>query len=65
MELLGVDTKTKYIEIPKITKELMKKVFDMEEYSVKIYMVSNVNIDNFKQRQYVFEKLKKFIRMVR
>lgn len=31
MELLGVDTKTKYTEIPKITKELMKKVFEIEE----------------------------------
>ena len=31
MKLLGVDTKTKYTEIPKITKELMKKVFEIEE----------------------------------
>lgn len=31
MELLGVDTKTKYVEIPKITKELMKKVFEIRE----------------------------------
>lgn len=31
MELLGVDTKTKYTEIPKLTKELMKKVFEIEE----------------------------------
>lgn len=31
MELLGVDTKTKYTEIPKITKELMKKVFEIQE----------------------------------
>lgn len=31
MELLGVDTKTKYAEIPKITKELMKKVFEIQE----------------------------------
>jgi plasmid replication initiation protein len=31
MELLGVDTKTKYTEIPKITKELMKKVFEIRE----------------------------------
>ena len=31
MELLGVDTKTKYTEIPKITKELMKKVFEIHE----------------------------------
>lgn len=31
MELLGVGTKTKYTEIPKITKELMKKVFEIEE----------------------------------
>ena len=31
MELLGVNTKTKYTEIPKITKELMKKVFEIEE----------------------------------
>jgi plasmid replication initiation protein len=31
MELLGVDTKTKYTEVPKITKELMKKVFEIEE----------------------------------
>lgn len=31
MELLGVDTKTKYSEIPKITKELMKKVIEIQE----------------------------------
>ena len=31
MKLLGVDTKTKYTEIPKITKELMKKVFEIQE----------------------------------
>lgn len=31
MELLGVETKTKYTEVPKITKELMKKVFEIEE----------------------------------
>lgn len=31
MELLGVDTKTKYTEIPKITKELMKKVLEIQE----------------------------------
>lgn len=31
MDLLGVDTKTKYTEIPKITKELMKKVFEIQE----------------------------------
>jgi len=31
MKLLGVNTKTKYSEIPKITKELMKKVFEIEE----------------------------------
>lgn len=31
MELLGVETKTKYTEIPKITKELMKKVFEIHE----------------------------------
>lgn len=31
MELLGVDTKSKYTEIPKITKELMKKVFEIQE----------------------------------
>lgn len=31
MNLLGVDTKTKYTEVPKITKELMKKVFEIEE----------------------------------
>ena len=31
MELLGVDTKTKYTEVPKITKELMKKVFEIHE----------------------------------
>lgn len=31
MELLGVNTKTKYTETPKITKELMKKVFEIEE----------------------------------
>lgn len=31
MNLLGVDTKTKYTEVPKITKELMKKVFEIDE----------------------------------
>lgn len=31
MELLGVETQTKYTEIPKITKELMKKVFEIKE----------------------------------
>lgn len=31
MELLGVDSKTKYTEIPKLTKELMKKVFEIKE----------------------------------
>lgn len=31
MKLLDVDTKTKYCEIPKITKELMKKVFEIKE----------------------------------
>ncbi|NGT79626.1 replication initiation protein, partial [Clostridium perfringens] len=36
MELLGVNTKTKYTEIPKITKDLMKKVFEIEEDDVII-----------------------------
>lgn len=31
MKILEVDTKTKYTEIPKITKELMKKVFEIQE----------------------------------
>ena len=31
MELLGVQDKSKYIEIPKITKDLMKKVFEIKE----------------------------------
>ncbi|MDS1005254.1 replication initiation protein [Clostridium sporogenes] len=31
MRLLGVENKAKYIEIPKITKELMKKVFEIQE----------------------------------
>jgi plasmid replication initiation protein len=31
MDLLGVNTKTKYTSIPKITKELMKKVFEIHE----------------------------------
>jgi len=31
MELLGISTKTKYKEIPKITKDLMKKVFEVKE----------------------------------
>ena len=31
MELLGIETQTKYTEIPKITKELMKKVFEIKE----------------------------------
>ena len=31
MELLGVENQAKYTEIPRITKELMKKVFEIEE----------------------------------
>lgn len=31
MDLLGVADKSKYTEIPKITKELMKKVFEIQE----------------------------------
>jgi plasmid replication initiation protein len=31
MELLGVENKSKYTEIPKMTKELMKKVFEIQE----------------------------------
>ncbi|EPY2275150.1 replication initiation protein [Clostridium sporogenes] len=31
MELVGVDDKSKYTEIPKITKELMKKVFEIKQ----------------------------------
>ncbi|NFO72304.1 replication initiation protein [Clostridium botulinum] len=31
MDLLGVENQAKYTEIPKITKELMKKVFEIEE----------------------------------
>jgi plasmid replication initiation protein len=31
MELLGVEDKSKYTQIPKITKELMKKVFEIQE----------------------------------
>ena len=31
MKLVGVQDKSKYTEIPKITKELMKKVFEIEE----------------------------------
>lgn len=31
MELLGVENQSKYTEIPKITKELMKKVFEIQE----------------------------------
>ena len=31
MELLGVENQSKYTEIPKITKELMKKVFEIHE----------------------------------
>ncbi|MBZ9626450.1 replication initiation protein [Clostridium sp. FP2] len=31
MELVGIVDKSKYIEVPKITKELMKKVFEIEE----------------------------------
>lgn len=31
MELVGVEDKSKYVEIPKITKELMKKVFEIQE----------------------------------
>lgn len=31
MKLLGVEDKSKYTEIPKITKELMKKVFEIQE----------------------------------
>jgi plasmid replication initiation protein len=31
MKLLGVENQAKYTEIPKITKELMKKVFEIQE----------------------------------
>lgn len=31
MNLLGISTKTKYTEIPKITKDLMKKVFEIRD----------------------------------
>lgn len=31
IELLGLETQTKYTEVPKITKELMKKVFEIQE----------------------------------
>ncbi|WP_253205655.1 replication initiation protein [Clostridium estertheticum] len=31
MKLVGVEDKSKYTQIPKITKELMKKVFEIEE----------------------------------
>lgn len=31
MQLVGVEDKSKYTEIPKITKELMKKVFEIQE----------------------------------
>lgn len=31
IKLLGISTKTKYKEIPKITKDLMKKVFEVKE----------------------------------
>lgn len=31
MKLIGVDDKSKYTEIPKITKELMKKVFEIQD----------------------------------
>lgn len=31
MELLGIETQTKYTEIPRITKELMKKVFEIQD----------------------------------
>ena len=31
MELLGVEDKSKYTQIPKLTKELMKKVFEIHE----------------------------------
>ncbi|WP_252237353.1 MULTISPECIES: replication initiation protein [unclassified Clostridium] len=39
MQLLDVESKTKYTEIPKITKELMKKVFEIRE-GKKIIQIS-------------------------
>ncbi len=36
MKLLGVETQTKYTEVPKITKELMKKVFSIEDDDILI-----------------------------
>lgn len=47
MELLGVGTKTKYTEIPKITKELMKKVFEIEEGNklIQIAWLSSVTYE--------------------
>ena len=48
MELLGVDTKTKYVEIPKITKELMKKVFEIREED-KIIQVAWLSSVSYKK----------------
>ena len=47
MKLLGVDTKTKYTEIPKITKELMKKILEIDEGDK---LVSYTHLDVYKRQ---------------
>ena len=47
MQLLGVENQSKYTEIPKMTKELMKKVFEIEESNriVQIAWLSSVTYE--------------------
>ncbi len=40
MELIGVENKSYYTQVPKITKELMKKVFEIEEPNGDILQVA-------------------------
>ncbi|WP_300379842.1 replication initiation protein, partial [Clostridium sp.] len=47
IKLLGVENQSKYTEIPKITKELMKKVFEIEEEkkTIQIAWLSSVTYE--------------------
>lgn len=65
MKLLDVNTKTKYTEIPKITKNLMKKVFEIE-YGKKILQVAWLSSAEYEKGTGVIElqfspKLKPFM----
>jgi plasmid replication initiation protein len=65
MKLLEINTKTKYTEIPRITKELMKKVFEIE-YGKKILQVAWLSSAEYEKGSGIIElqfspKLKPFM----